>query len=280
MSATDHAAKVSTTLKLPGSLRMGVARGRIEIRSFFRNREAVAFSLILPLILLCLFATLFAGEVEHTGVDVQQVIVCGVLASAIVSSAIGTFGFAISLEKEDGTLKRLASTPLTSEAYFLGKVFTVLTLAALQIAVTMAVGVAFFHASLPSTFGRWLTFLWVFVLGTSSCTMVGICLGALAPNAQSAPAIINLPFITLQFISGIYFTFTALPAWLRDIAAVFPLKWVAQGIRSTMLPDKFLPAEAGHSWQHLATALVLFAWTVVGFVAARQLFRWRLEGRS
>ncbi len=42
--------------------------------------------------------------------------------------------------------------------------------------------------------------------------------------------------LLLQFISGVYINFAALPEWLQNVASVFPLKWLAQGFRSVFLP--------------------------------------------
>ena len=55
--------------------------------------------------------------------------------------------------------------------------------------------------------------------------------------------------IVLQFISGVFFVYSELPSWMQDIAAVFPLKWLAQGMRSVFLPESFAAQEVGGSWQ-------------------------------
>ena len=46
----------------------------------------------------------------------------------------------------------------------------------------------------------------------------------------------------LQFISGVFFVYSDLPAWMQHVGAVFPLKWIAQGMRSVFLPDSFAVA--------------------------------------
>jgi ABC-2 type transport system permease protein len=78
----------------------------------------------------------------------------------------------------------------------------------------------------------------------------------------------------LQFVSGVYFTFSDLPGWLQTVAGFFPVKWVAQGMRSAFLPEHFAAAEQHGTWDLGTTALVLAAWTVAGLIAARLTFRW------
>jgi ABC-2 type transport system permease protein len=80
--------------------------------------------------------------------------------------------------------------------------------------------------------------------------------------------------IVLQFISGIFFVYSALPAWMQNVASVFPLKWLAQGMRSVFLPDSFAAQEPGGSWQLPQAALVLAAWTVFGLILCTRTFRW------
>ena len=64
------------------------------------------------------------------------------------------------------------------------------------------------------------------------------------------------------------------------IAAVFPLKWMAQGMRSVFLPDSMASVEVSGSWQHGLTALILVAWTIAGLVLCLQTFRWRRRDDS
>ncbi len=86
---------------------------------------------------------------------------------------------------------------------------------------------------------------------------------------------ITLPFLVLQFISGVYVPFSSVPPWLQHIASVFPLKWMSQGLRSVFLPVQAASLEPAHAWQHGETALVLEAWIIGGLVLCLTTFRWR-----
>jgi ABC-2 type transport system permease protein len=86
--------------------------------------------------------------------------------------------------------------------------------------------------------------------------------------------VIMLPFVVLQFISGVYVPFNDVPPWLQQIAALFPLKWMSQGLRSVFLPAQAAALEPAHAWQHGQTALVLAAWIAGGLVLCLRTFRW------
>jgi ABC-2 type transport system permease protein len=85
---------------------------------------------------------------------------------------------------------------------------------------------------------------------------------------------VNPIVLILQFISGVFFEYDKLPAWMQQIASVFPLKWIAQGMRSVFLPSSAETMEVGGSWEHGAIAAVLVAWLVIGLVIGLRTFRW------
>jgi len=87
-------------------------------------------------------------------------------------------------------------------------------------------------------------------------------------------AMVTPPFLVLQFISGVFFPYNELPRWMQTIAAFFPLKWIAQGVRSVFLPDAFQSQEVARSWEHPKTALVLGAWCVAAFLITLARFSW------
>jgi ABC-2 type transport system permease protein len=62
---------------------------------------------------------------------------------------------------------------------------------------------------------------------------------------------------------------------MQSLAAFFPLKWMAQGLRSVFLPDTFTRVEPAGGWEHGHTALVLLLWSVAGLVIIALTFRWR-----
>jgi len=151
----------------------------------------------------------------------------------------------------------------------------VLVTSSAQVAMLLVVAALAFGVELPTEPDRWLTFGWVFVLGTAAGTVLGIAFSSVPKSAKSASAVVTAPLLILQFISGVFFVFSDLPGWLQDVASVFPLKWMAQGMRSVFLPAAFEADEVSQSWQHGLTALVLLAWLVLGLVLCVRTFSWQ-----
>jgi len=265
-------------VRLPGLARLALVRTRLEMVAFLRERDAVFFILAYPVVLMAIFASVFGQEVQSDGgveIDFAQYFLPGMVATGVMLSSFQTLAIAIAVERDDGSLKRLRATPLPAAAYFLGKIGQVLLVSTVQTAALLAMAALAFDVPLPDEPGRWLTFAWVFLLGTATGTVCGVGFSSLPRSGRSATAVVTPVVIVLQFISGVFFAFYALPSWMQDVASVFPLKWMAQGMRSVFLPEDAVMMEPSGSWQHAATAAVLVAWLVVGLVVGVRTFRWR-----
>lgn len=263
------------------TLRLGASRIGYETRIYFRSGDQVFFTFLFPVVMLAIFSTAFSamGNVGEApdgtgGVSQAAFYLPGMIAAGILLSGVQNLATDIATEKSDGTLKRLGGSPLPVISYFLGKMGQVLVTSVLQIALLLLVARFLFDVTLPTEPERWLTFAWVYLLGIATSAVLGIALSALPRTGKSATAVIIPIVLVLQFISGVYLSFTMLPEWLQNVASVFPLKWIAQGMRSVFLPEGFAPQEPSGGWDLPTVALVLVVWAIVGLVLTRLTFRW------
>jgi ABC-2 type transport system permease protein len=72
----------------------------------------------------------------------------------------------------------------------------------------------------------------------------------------------------------VFFQFDQLPHWMQQFASLFPLKWLAQGMRSVFLPDSLSTLEITGSWELGRVAIVLVLWTILALVLALRFFKW------
>src|SRR3954447_1963802 len=263
---------------LPSIGRVCRTRAGVELKEFFRQRESVVFTLFFPVILLLVFGAVLDYDLG-SGVSFTQYFMAGVIAAGILGASLQNMAIGIATERSDGTLKSLAGTPMPKSAYFVGKVVQVLAVTVAIIVILLAIGVLFYDVDLPSG-TDWLTFVWVAVLGSASCTLLGMALSSLAKNGRSASAVVTPFALLLQFISGVFFQFSEIPSWMQTIAAIFPLKWMAQGLRSVFLPDSMAALEPAGGWELGRVALVLAAWCVIGLVLCVRTFRWQDRDRG
>src|SRR5690554_1399711 len=261
------------------TVRLGVDRIRNEVKAYFRQGDAVFFTFLFPVVMLTIFAVAFSEASFGTDADGNSVSAAAfylpaMLAAGVLLSGLQNMSLDIAIEKSDGTLKRLAGTPLPVVSYFIGKIGQVFVTGVLQAALIIAVAALAFGVQLPTEPERWFTFAWVFVLGVTTCAILGIALSGIPRSGKSATAVIIPIALVLQFISGVYLSFTQLPEWLQNVASIFPLKWMAQGMRAAFLPESFEVLEQGASWDLPGVALFTAIWLVVGLIVCRFTFRW------
>lgn len=261
--------------RLPGAWGLGLRRGVLEIKQFFRQRDQVIFTFAFPVVFLFLFASIFHDDVRGTGVNASQLYVPAMMASGIMSTSFQSLGISIAVERDEKVLRRLRGTPMPASAYFLGKIWLVLFTGILETAILLLVGTTLYGVDLPSDASRWFDFGWIFVLGLTGCALLGIAISSVPHSAKSASSVVVLPFLILQFISGVYISIGTIPDWMLDIGALFPLKWLCQGLRGVFLPDSARVLEQAGSWEFGRIALVLAAWCVGGLALCLLTFRWK-----
>ena len=258
----------------PSLLRTSLARTGLELRLFFRERDAVVFVFAYPVVMLAIFGAVFGDEEVAPGTSFAQYFLAGIVATGIVLTSFQSLAVSIAGEREDGTLKRLRGTPMPPAAYVLGKVGLVLTTGVVQVALVLVLGALAFDVDLPADAEHWLRFAWVFVLGTVAGTVLGVAVSSLPRSSRSANAVVAPVVIVLQFVSGVFFVYSSLPEWMRSVAELFPLKWMAQGMRAAFLPESAAAVEVSGEWELGRAALVMAAWAVVGLVLCLRTFRW------
>jgi ABC-2 type transport system permease protein len=258
------------------SVRLGLVRIGLEVRELARDRMAAMFTFTLPLILLVIFGSVFSGHVAP-GVRFTQYFAAGMIASGAFYSGFQNLAIGIPMERDSFALKRLRGTPMPAAAYFIGKIGLVVVVYVVQLAVLMTLGALLCGLHPPADAWKWWTFAWVSVLGLTACTLLGVAFSGLVRRSEGAPAIVSPVVVVLQFISGVFFQYDQLPSWMKAVSSVFPLRWMALGMRSVFLPDYFAAHEPGGGWQRPTIALVLGAWAVAGLVVALRSFRWYSE---
>ncbi len=259
--------------QLPGAVAIGIKRGGLELKQFFRQRESVVFTLLFPLILLAIFGSVFSNTIAPN-VTFSQYFVAGMIASALVNTGFQQIAIFIPIERDLGALKRLRGTPMPATSYFIGKAILVTVSMLLQVVLLLAAGVAFFGVNLPTQSQKWLLFIALLVMGSLVSTILGVAFSSVPKNARGASAIVSPVVIVLQFFSGVFFIFTDLPKWMQQVAAIFPLKWLTQGMRSVFLPENFATREIVGNWETGRTFAIIGIWLIVGTILAIRTFKW------
>ncbi len=262
----------------PSAAHIGWARIGLELRAFSRDPGQVAFSFGYPVVMMVIFGSIFGDQEAVPGVDFRQYFLAGIAATGIMLTSFQSVGTAIAEERERGDLLRLQTLGTPVLAYVMGKAGQVVLATAAQLVLLFGVAALAYDVLLPDDLGRWGTFAWVALLGMLAGTVLGVAVSSFVGSARSAGAGIPAFAIVLQFFSGVFIVFSELPEWMQRVAAVFPLKWMTQGMRSVFLSAEAAAAEPSGSWEHDITALVLTGWVILGALVCLRTFRWRRDG--
>ena len=249
-------------------LRLAVRQVGFEQRAFWRNRTRAFFSVGLPLMFLVVFNALNGSHHidELGGITYATWFVPGILAYGLMMATFSNLAVGITVARDTGVLKRLRGTSLPTWVYIVGRVGSTLITAATLVAATLGLGVAVYgvHVRLATLPGLLATL----VLGSMCFTVLGLAITAAIPNAEAAPAIVNVVLLPLTFVSGIWMVLTEAPTWLDVIAKIFPVRAFAHSLQHA-----FHPATTGTGIVR-TDLMVLAIWTLVGLRICQRWFRW------
>ena len=232
---------------------------RLERRMFWRNPSAAFFNFLLPLLFLFLLGAILAGDQ-----DALDIIVPGIAGMSVMSTTFSALAMNLTFLREQGVLKRMRGTPLPSGSYLAALGANAVTNAAIQILIVVVAGRLLFGIPWPPD----LLELVVFVAAGVAClASLGVAYSHVIPNFDSAPAFVNVVFLPVIFISGVFYDAEDAPSFLRDIARALPLTHVIDGLSGAMVTGASLADNAG-------SLGVIGLWTLLGVVLAVRGFSW------
>ena len=165
--------------------------------------------------------------------------------------------------KKTKLFKQLSLTPLTKMEWLTSKVIWYITLSTFSFLLMVVVGVLAFGAHITLTI--WLIpFL---ILGPMLFASLGMLVGIVTKNPETAGIIGNIVTFPMMFLSGTFFPISIMPQYLQTIAHVLPLYYIIEGLNNIMVYGNYNGA--------LIDLAVVAVITVVIFLAAIKLFKWR-----
>lgn len=234
------------------------AQTDMELRLMLRNGEQLLLTIVIPTVLLVLFASAPIVDLPKPRIDflMPGVIALAVMSTAFTGQAIGT-GF----ERRYGVLRRLGTTPLTRGTLLTAKTLSVLCVEVLQIALLAVVGLAYGW----SPHGPVQDEIWLVLLGTAAFSALGLLMaGTLRAEATLAAA--NLIYLVMLVLGGVAFPLTDFSPAVRHVLELLPISALSDGLRVAL--------EAGAGDVPLHDLLTLLVWAGVAGTAANRWFRW------
>ena len=245
---------------------------RYDQKSFWRNPGAVFFTVALPLVFLVIFELIFGDDTleELGGLKTSTYYIPAILTLAIVSATLQSVAIRITVDRENGILKRGRGTPMPSWVFFAGRVGNAIVISLLMLIIVPAIGRLLYDVNIP--WEHLPAVLVTLAIGAASFCCLGIALSAAIPSEDAAPAITNIAVLPLYFLSGVFIPETEIPDGVLQVADLFPIRHFFEAFFTAWDP---LTEGGAIEWGHLA---VVAAWGALGLALAIRYFRWTPRG--
>lgn len=240
---------------------------RSEQLVFWRSREAAFFIFVFPLLLYVLLSSVYSGKIY--GVRAPIALLAGLIGYGCANTAFAGLAIQLVLRRENGILKRLRSTPLPPATYVGSLLVSTLVVFALQTLALFLLGRALYGTPFPSDVASLVAAI---VIGAVVFAALGAATASVIRSAEGSSAVVNFILLPMAFVSGSFGATRHLPAFLRAIADVLPLKYFIDLVNAVYL--------RGHGvWTRPQDLAVLAAWGVAGLVFTSFKFRWEPRER-
>jgi ABC-2 type transport system permease protein len=233
------------------------AQVEVETKLTLRRGESLIVTLGIPVGILVFFGNV---DLVDTGYrDPLDFLVPGVLALAVMSTAMVSLGIATGFERRYGVLKRLGSTPLGRSGLLTAKTLTVVTVELIQAVIIVVAGLLLGW----SPGGGILEAIAVMMIGTVAFAGLGLFMAGTL-RAEATLAVANGGYLLLLVLGGMAYPLAKLPLALQDVARVLPAAPLAECLRGAL-------TGAGIPGARLS---ILIGWAVLAPVLAARSFRW------
>lgn len=249
------------------SARVYMLESKYELIKMTRLPAFAIPALGFPVMFYVLFGLLIPGG-KGNSQTVATYLLATYAAFGVISIALFALGVGVATERGQGWLAVKRASPMPVSAYFTGKyIMTVLFAAALMLLIC-SVGVVFGHVRMSPA--HWTALILVELLGGLPFCAIGLAIGYLAgPN--SAAAVVNIVYLPMAFLSGLFIPVEMLPRLLQRVAPIFPPYHLAR-----LALEAVGIEPASHAWVHVA-ALIGFG---IIFTGIALFAYWRDEGRT
>lgn len=234
-----------------------VAAQLTELR---RSKTALFWMMAFPLGFLFLFGFVMArGDAR-----VMAVLMPGLLTTTLMSG--GLFGVALPLvqQREIGLLRRLRVTPVPAAAIAIAHGVTATMTGFLSLVILMTLARLVFNLQMA---GSWIALTGVYLCGAVALIPMGLLVGSTARDMRTAPAIANLMFFPMMFLSGSAMPFAVLPEGVQRFARLLPTTYLVDAYSSVIVRGEGVLQIAG-------SLAVLLGIGTVAVVLTSMLFRW------
>lgn len=202
---------------MPRTLRIHFLEIKYEFLKALRMPQYSLPTLLFPVVFYMFFGVMFSGRTGKFKMAEYLIATYGTFG--VIGAALFGFGVGVAIERGQGWLETKRTTPMPISAYFIAKMAMAMIFSAIIVGLLFLTGRLFADVQLPWT--TMLSLFGVLVAGSITFCAFGLALGFFAgPN--SAPPIVNLVYLPMGFLSGLWIPIAFLPESIQSLAMWLP----------------------------------------------------------
>ncbi len=249
----------SPTASAPATLHAWWQEARCEFLRLWRTPAFSVPCLLFPALFYLLFGVLLGRD---NGSDVARYLLAGYSVFGVMGVALFGFGMTVAMDREQGLLILKRAQPMPPGAYLAAKVCMALLFSLVMLAMLGALAAGAGGVRLAPA--QWLGLLGVALFSVLPLGALGLWLGTLV-GARGAPALINVVYLPVAFLSGLFVPLSLLPPFLQALAPLWPSYHLAELARA-----QAGVGSTGAAWPHVAIPM---AHALVFLLLARRRLR-------
>lgn len=195
---------------------------RFEFLRVLRSPGFAVPTLVFPTMLYVFFALVFG---KQGSIDYATFLLATYGAWGVMSPALFGFGVGVAMEREQGVLAMKRVAPMPPLAYLFAKAAMAMLFALVIVLLLFVLGAAFGGVRLP--LGEWVALVLVLVFGAVPFCALGLVIGTRV-NGQASTAVVNLIYLPMAFLGGLWVPLQFLPHWLQEFARALPTYHLSQ----------------------------------------------------
>ena len=240
---------------------------RTDLVRFWRNPQSRYFTLLLPIVFLVIFASIFKGTTIANGkqIGITTFYVPAIMTLGIISASYVNLTMAVVTQRETGELKRMRGTPLPASFVITSRAAVGVVVAIVMSVLLLALGKLAYDVRIPHSTILGLTL--AVVIGAAAFACIAFAVSTRIRSADAAAPATNLTVLPLYFISGVFVPEQQIPRFLHAIAAVFPIYHLSQALLRTF-------TETHGAGISVTDLLIIAAWGIGALLVAARTFQW------
>ena len=228
---------------------------KYELLKLLRMPAYAIPTVMFPVLFYVFFGLVFGSGRAAGPVDMPTYLLATYGTFGVIGASLFGFGVGVAIERGQGWMLLKRATPMPPLAYFTAKIFMALTFSLIIVLCLFALASLFGSVTLAAS--TWLSLAAVLIAGALPFCAFGLALGYFCgPN--SAPAVVNLLYLPMAFLSGLWVPVQALPGLLQKMAPALPPYHFSQ------LALAQVGANTGPSFWISVVYLVVFATVSLG----------------